>query len=144
MLARAERRRNASVATLDLRQMDVTHLEYPDRFFDAAVATFLFCVLPDEFQLAALRELARIVKPGGTIRLLEYVLPRSSTRRVIAKLWAPWIGWAYGASFDRQTERYVPQAGLEIVESRFVVDDLIKLITARAPHSKQRPGAPEP
>jgi hypothetical protein len=75
---------------------------------------------------------------------LEYVLPRSSTRRVIAKLWAPWIGWAYGASFDRQTERYVPQAGLEIVESRFVVDDLIKLITARAPHSKQRPGAPEP
>jgi SAM-dependent methyltransferase len=81
----------------------------------------------------ALRELGRVVKPGGLIRLLEYVRPHWTVRRAMAKLWEPWIAWAYGASFDRQTEKYVPQAGLDLVSSRYVVDDLIKLITARAP-----------
>ena len=32
--------------------MDVTRLSFPDRSFDAAVAAFLFCTLPDELQVA--------------------------------------------------------------------------------------------
>ena len=51
----------------------------------------------------------------------------------MTRLWQPWIHWAYGASFDRNTEAYVPAAGLELVESRFVFDDLLKLLTLRAP-----------
>ena len=113
--------------------MDVTHLAFADRSFDAAVATFLFCVLPEEMQVPALRELGRVVKPGGTIRLLEYVRPRSRLRRVSTRLWEPWMAWAYGAGFDRRTEEHIPEAGLELVEARFVADDLVKLITARAP-----------
>jgi hypothetical protein len=50
----------------------------------------------------------------------------------MSRIWQPWIVWAYGASFDHQTERYVTEAGLELVESRYVADDLVKLITARA------------
>jgi ubiquinone/menaquinone biosynthesis C-methylase UbiE len=115
-----------------LYQMDVTELEFPTGSFDAAVATFLFCVLPHELQVPALRELGRVVKPGGLIRLLEYVRPHGAFRRIMSRIWQPWIAWAYGASFDHQTERYVPEAGLELVESRYVVDDLVKLITARA------------
>jgi hypothetical protein len=42
------------------------------------------------------------------------------------------MAWAYGASFDRRTEEHVPEAGLELTETRFVVDDLVKLISARA------------
>lgn len=133
MLDRAERRRGTANATVELRQMDVTSLDLPSASFDAAVATFLFCALPDELQVPALRELGRVVKPGGEIRLLEYVRPTGTLRRVIAKIWEPWIGWAYGASFDRDTEAHVPQAGLELIEARFVVDDLIRLISARAP-----------
>jgi ubiquinone/menaquinone biosynthesis C-methylase UbiE len=133
MLNRAERRRGTASATVELRQMDVTALDLPAASFDAAVATFLFCVLPDELQVPALRELGRVVKPGGPIRLLEYVRPTGTLRRVITKLWQPWVGWAYGASFDRNTEAHVPQAGLELVEVRYVVDDLIKLISARVP-----------
>ena len=114
-----------------LYQMDVTDLEFPSGSFDAAVATFLFCVLPDELQVPALRELGRVVKPGGLIRLLEYVRPHGTFRRVMPGIWQPWIAWAYGASFDRHTERHIPEAGLELVESRYVVDDLVKLITAR-------------
>jgi ubiquinone/menaquinone biosynthesis C-methylase UbiE len=132
MLARAERRRGRSRAAVELRRMDVTCLDYPAASFDAAVSTFLFCVLPEELQTAALRELGRVVKPGGPIRLLEYVRPRGSVRRLMSRLWEPWMGWAYGAGFDRQTEKHVLEAGLELVEARYVVDDLVKLISARA------------
>ena len=132
MLARAERRRLSLGADVELRQMDVTHLEFPDRSFDAAVATFLFCVLPDELQVPALREIGRVVKSGGTIRLLEYVRPRGAMRRAVTRLWEPWIAWAYGAGFDRRTEEHVAEAGLEVIGSSFVVDDLIKLISIRA------------
>ena len=63
--------------------------------------------------------------------MLEYVRPRGMLRRSLARLWEPWIAWAYGASFDRRTEEWAVKAGLQIVETRFVVDDLIKLISAR-------------
>ena len=132
MLARAERRRTALGATVALHGMDVTQLSFPDDHFDAAVATFLFCVLPDDRQVAALRELGRVVRPGGSIRLLEYVRPQGAVRGAIARLWEPWMAWAYGAGFDRKTEERVPEAGLQVAEARFVVDDLVKRIDVRA------------
>ena len=131
MLARAEPRRKSAAAEVELRQMDVTRLDIPGRTFDAAVATFLFCVLPEELQVPALKELGRVVKPGRPVRLLEYVRPQRTVRRVLARLWEPWIAWAYGASFDRRTEEHIPEAGLELTEARFVVDDLVRLIAAR-------------
>jgi ubiquinone/menaquinone biosynthesis C-methylase UbiE len=131
MLARAYDRCPTLAAGGRLYQMDVTALKFPTGSFDGAVATFLFCVLPDELQVPALRELGRVVKPGGLIRLLEYVRPRGTLRRIMSRIWQPWIAWAYGASFDRHTERHIPDAGLELVESRYVVDDLVKLLTAR-------------
>jgi ubiquinone/menaquinone biosynthesis C-methylase UbiE len=131
MLARAKRRRDLSPIPIELRQMDVTKLDFANNTFDAAVATFLFCVLPDQLQVPALQELGRVVKPGGPIRLLEYVRPRATLRRIISKIWEPWIAFAYGASFDRQTEKHLSAAGLKLDESRYVVDDLIRLICAR-------------
>jgi ubiquinone/menaquinone biosynthesis C-methylase UbiE len=131
MLARAQRRGDLSPAPIELKQMDVTQLDYTDNTFDAAVATFLFCVLPDQLQVPALQELGRVVKPGGPIRLLEYVRPQGTLRRIVSKIWEPWIAFAYGASFDRHTEQHISAAGLELDESRYVVDDLVKLICAR-------------
>ena len=134
MLARAERRLRPSPATtVELREMDVTRLDFPAGSFDVAVATFLFCVLPDELQRPALRELRRVVRTGGTVRLLDYVRPLQPLRRALASLWEPWMAWAYGASFDRKTEKYMPEAGLEVVKAEFVVDDLVKMLTARVP-----------
>jgi len=131
MLTRAEQRRGTAAAAVELRQMDVTRLDYPDGYFDAAVATFLFCTLPDELQLPALKELSRVVKPGGLIRLLEYTRPKGAVRKTITKIWEPWVYWAYGAGFDRRTEEYVPKADLQLVDSQFVSGDIIKMITAR-------------
>jgi ubiquinone/menaquinone biosynthesis C-methylase UbiE len=132
MLAQAERRRPTAVAKVELRQMDVTRLNFPDRSFDAAVAAFLFCTLPDELQVAGMRELGRVVKPGGAIRCLEYTRPSGGLRRAMTRLWDPWVYWAYGAGFDRETEKHVPEAGLQLRESRFVADELIKLLGAVA------------
>jgi ubiquinone/menaquinone biosynthesis C-methylase UbiE len=131
MLARAHRRCPTVSAAGRLYLMDVTKMDFPAGSFDAAIAIFLFCVLPDNLQLPALRELGRVVKPGGLIRLLDYVRPRGTLRRLSSRIWQPWIAWAYGASFDRHTEQHIPEAGLELIESRYVLDDLIRLLTAR-------------
>lgn len=133
MLERARTRCPTLAAGGRLYEMDVTALEFPTASFDAAVSSFLFCVLPDNQQVPALRELGRVVRPGGLIRLLEYVRPSGRLRRAITYIWQPWVAWAYGASYDRHTEERVPEAGLEVVESRFVVDDILKMLTVRAP-----------
>jgi len=131
MLARAGRRRKSAAAEVELRQMDVTRLDFADRTFDGSVATFLFCVLPEQLQVPALKELGRVVKAGGLIRLLEYMRPHQTVRRILTRLWEPWIAWAYGASFDRRTEEHLHEAGLLLVDACFVVDDLVRLISAR-------------
>jgi ubiquinone/menaquinone biosynthesis C-methylase UbiE len=134
MLARAEcRLRPSPATTVELKEMDVTRLDFPAGSFDAAAATFLFCVLPDELQRPALRELGRVVRVGGTVRLLDYVRPLRPVRRALASLWEPWMAWAYGASFDRRTEEYITAAGLQLVKAELVVDDLVKLLTAQVP-----------
>jgi ubiquinone/menaquinone biosynthesis C-methylase UbiE len=135
MLARAKRRVHRSAASIELQEMDAAALGFPENSFDAAVASFLFCVLDDPGRVPALRELARVVKPGGIIRLLNYVRPRSSVRWAIAKLWKPYASWAFAASFDRQTEEAITAAGLQLQDSRFVVSDFIKLMTARVANS---------
>jgi len=133
MLSRAAARREKLGVEVALLERDICDTGLPDGQFDAAVATFLFCVLDDSLQLPALKELARIVKPGGEIRILEYEYSRRPWKRFVMRLWAPWVRFAYGATFDRHTEQYVPQAGLEIVEHRFLFQDIVKLIIARRP-----------
>ena len=73
---------------------------------------------------------------GGTIRLLEYVRPRGAMRSAITRLWEPWVAWAYGAGFDRRTEERVPEAGLEVVESRRplpLATSVVKQVRSRIP-----------
>lgn len=133
MLARAHDRCPRLAAEGRLHEMDVTRLGFPAASFDAAVSSFLFCVLPDPLQRPALHELGRVVKPGGLIRLMEYVRPKRPLRRMLSYVWQPWMAWAFGAGFDRQTEQHVTGAGLELVDSRYVVDDLMKMLTIRVP-----------
>jgi ubiquinone/menaquinone biosynthesis C-methylase UbiE len=144
MLARAKRRAERLGRAIELRQSDVTGLDLPNQSFDAAVSSFLFCVLPNELQVPALREIERVLKPGGVFRLLEYVRPKGAFRGAVARLWEPWMAWAFGAGFDRATEEHLPEAGFDVRDSHFVVDDLIKLISAHKPATgaAQSPAAP--
>ncbi len=131
MLARAVKRKTRLGVRAELRKMDVMATDFPDRHFDYVIATFLFCVLDDEDQLPALRELERICKLDGEIRIIEYTCSRSPLKRFVMRLWAPWVRLVYGATFDRQTERFVGAADLQLVEKRFVFQDIIKLLVLR-------------
>lgn len=133
MLRRAARRQAQAQATADtsLAAMDVCALAFADHSFDRIASSFLFCVLEADRQLPALKELARVCKPAGEIRVLEYALSEDPYRRFVMRLWAPWVRLVYGARFDRDTEQYVPAAGLELVERRFVYRDVVKMLVMR-------------
>lgn len=131
MLARARARRETLGVDVKLIEADALHTPFPDNHFDAIVATFLFCVLDNEHQQPCLEELGRICKPDGEIRLLEYVYTNDPWRRFIMKLWAPWVRFAYGASFDRNTASYVPAAGLNIDDRKHLFRDAIEMLVLR-------------
>ncbi len=131
MIARARWRSEKLGRAVDLRQMDVSATAFADNHFDAVIATFLFCVLENDRQLPALVELARVCRKGGEIRLLDYVYSENPARRFVMRLWAPWVRTVFGAAFDRDTERHIAAAGLELVARRFLVSDVIRLLVLR-------------
>jgi ubiquinone/menaquinone biosynthesis C-methylase UbiE len=131
MLHRAARRRDRSGVTVELREADVCSTGFPDNHFDTVVATFLFCALDHDLQRPALHELARIYRPGGEIRLLDYTLSDKPLRRAAMKAMAPWVNWLYGAGFDRDTKGHVTASGLDLAECRYVYHDVIELLIVR-------------
>ena len=131
MTDRARRRKEKLGTEVNLSEMNVLEMDFADDSFDAIIATFLFCVLDAEDQQPALEELRRVSHPDGTIRILEYAISEDPFRRFIMKLWAPWVRFAYGAEFDRNTEQYLEAAGLVLLEKRFLYKDIIKLLTVR-------------
>ena len=131
MLDRARLRKERLGINVELREMNATRTDFSDAHFDFVVATFLFCVLDEADQLPGLRELKRIVKPSGEIRIIEYAYSEKPWKRFVMRLWAPWVRFAYGATFDRNTEAHVEAAGLALVEKRFVFEDIIKLLVLK-------------
>ncbi len=133
LLERARMRRDDAGRAVELVEMDARKTTFPDHHFDAVVATFLFCVLDYDDQLPTLEELGRVCKPGGEIRLLEYCFSENPRQRFVMRLWAPWVHWAYGARFDRDTERYIDEAGLTLRHKEFVYGDTLKLLVLTPP-----------
>jgi demethylmenaquinone methyltransferase / 2-methoxy-6-polyprenyl-1,4-benzoquinol methylase len=70
MLAEARRRLPADV---QLMEGNAESLPFPDASFDALTFTYLLRYVSDP--AATLRELARVVRPGGTVAGLEFALP---------------------------------------------------------------------
>lgn len=116
MLARARPRAEDADADVVLDVADIEHLPYDDDRFDTATATCVFCSVADPVQ--GLRELARVTKPDGRVLLLEHVRPRNRLLGVLADLISPLTRRLFGPEVNRQTERNVEAAGLEIVSVR--------------------------
>ena len=129
MLERARQRAQSMEVNVSLHLMDVQHLTFPDDTFDAAVATFVFCSVPDP--VLGLREMARVVRPGGDIWLLEHVRVDKPVIGTLIDLMNPFVVRIVGANINRRTVENVRRAGLEIVSVENLSDDLVKLIHAR-------------
>lgn len=130
MLERANARAAALGIVADLRRMDVQHLDFPDKHFDCAAATFVFCSVPDA--IAGLAEVRRVLRPGGTLLLLEHV--RSENRFVgrMMDLLNPVVVRLAGANVNRHTVENVYAAGFAEVRVSTHMRGIIKLIEARA------------
>ena len=85
MLARA-RERFADDPGVELIQGEAERLPFRDGAFDALTFTYLLRYVDD--QAATLRELARVVRPGGMIASLEFGVPPSGVARA---LWRGWV-----------------------------------------------------
>ena len=65
---------------------DADHLPFPDASFDALTFTYLLRYVDDP--AATLRELARVVRPGGTVVGLEFGVPPNPVARA---LWRAYV-----------------------------------------------------
>ena len=70
MLAAAESQLDALGRDGTLREMDAQDLAFPDDSFDTVISSLSTCTFPDP--VAALREMERVCKPSGSIRLVEH------------------------------------------------------------------------
>jgi ubiquinone/menaquinone biosynthesis C-methylase UbiE len=102
-------------AGADLVQAGAEDLPFEADSFDTAVVTLVLCTVPN--QPAALREISRVLKPGGQLLFLEHV---RSNHRNLAKwqdrLEKPWRFLGDGCHCNRDTEAGLRAAGFELAE----------------------------
>ena len=67
-----------------VEQADITDLHYADDSFDAVVAGNVIHLLPEPGD--ALKELKRVVRPGGTIIVPTYVIPKKRAHTMFLRL----------------------------------------------------------
>ncbi|GEK23494.1 class I SAM-dependent methyltransferase [Cellulomonas xylanilytica] len=93
MLRAASVRAAAVGVPVRIVEVDSAHLGLPDESFDTVVSMFSMCCVADE--LAVLRELARVLRPGGRLLMADHV--ESSAR--------------LGRAVQRVLDRVTPRAG---------------------------------
>jgi len=103
---------------IDTHAADGHYLPYRDSAFDGAFSAF--CVRNLRDLPSGLRELRRVIRPGGRVVILEFLRPER-TRFFFDRIWnahvLPLVGWA--VTGDRAAYRYLPES---IAHFRSVVE----------------------
>jgi ubiquinone/menaquinone biosynthesis C-methylase UbiE len=125
MLERAAAKAAHYPGTIELRQMDVTQLPFPENTFDTVVTVCTFCSVPKP--VAGLRELYRVLKPGGQILMFEHVRSRIGPVGVFLDLMT-FFSRRMGPDLNRDTVGNVEKAGFRIRREENVYLDIVKII----------------
>jgi len=108
-MLRVGRRKIREGAAIGTHAADGHSLPYRDGAFDAAFSAF--CVRNFADLPRAMRELRRVVRPGGRVAILEFFRP-DKTRFFFDKIYngrvLPLVGWA--VTGDRDAYRYLPDS----------------------------------
>lgn len=111
--------RAAAEAPVSIEVVDGVADQIPadDGTFDAAVASLMLCSVPD--QPTALRELHRVLKPGGQLRFMEHVRSTSPglarvQQTLDATIWPRIFG---GCHVGRDTPTVIGESGFTVVEA---------------------------
>lgn len=132
MLARAQHKAEQLNSSVKLLEMDAQQLAFDDDTFDAGIATFVFCSVPDPVQ--GLQELRRVVKPGGQLILLEHMRSKNSILAKLMDWFDPLIVRLMGPHINRHTVQNVRKAEIDI-QSVYELDpaSIFRLIKAQVP-----------
>lgn len=113
-----------------LAQADAEDLPFPDALFDAVVGTLVFCTIPDAAR--ALLEVKRVLKPGGSLRLVEHVRAKNPLGRALMYAANPaWHWMTGGCNINRDTLTAVRAAGFQVLDLHKQMMGLIIGIDAR-------------
>jgi len=94
---------------------DAEHLPLEDASMDVAVTSLVLCSVSDP--IAALREIRRVLRPGGELRFYEHVLASSTRLARLQRLANPiWPRFAGGCRLTRNTLEAIQASG-------FIVDE---------------------
>jgi ubiquinone/menaquinone biosynthesis C-methylase UbiE len=131
MLDRARTRAETLTRPVDLQLGDAQHLTFPDASFDTVVATLTVCSIPDD--QAAVAEMARVLRPGGRLALLDHVASTSSPVRAVQRLLDPALVRLQGDHLLRDPDIAVRRAGLVIEELTRSRWGIVLRLAARKP-----------
>jgi ubiquinone/menaquinone biosynthesis C-methylase UbiE len=133
MLVIAHKRAVAEKANVDLRQGDAQALEFPDESFDTVVITLALCTIPDD--RAAVREVKRVLRPGGKLILLEHVRSPIAPVRAVQRLLDPLMVRFEADHIVRDPLDYLAEEGFEVQEVTRLKWGIVERTVARKPQA---------
>lgn len=109
----ARRRIEAAAVTVEAVGLDGQRLPLPDDSADAVLSTWTLCSIPDA--VAALREVRRVLRPGGRLHFVEHGLaPDASVARWQHRLDPLQQRLAAGCHLDRDIPALLDAGGLRV------------------------------